>query len=70
MDRAGLAALFIVCFVFIFFVGLPGGIGCPAFFLVLQLIDLAVGRGCSVDHAGWAGSQRLHLKFFRLKNDG
>ena len=43
-----------------------------AFFLrlVLDLVDLAVGRGCGVDHAAGADLEGLHLQFLRLKNDG
>ena len=38
--------------------------------LVLDLVNLPVGRGGGVDHAAGPDFERLHLQFLRLENDG
>ncbi len=41
-----------------------------SFGLVLDFVDLAVGRGGGIDHAAGSDFEGLHLQFLRLKNDG
>ena len=38
--------------------------------LGFDLVDLAIGRGRSVDHSVWADLEGLYLQFLRLKDNG